>query len=606
MTQSADIVDAPAGERGPITYPWIISDLTKSGLTPEDFRVEPLRSEAELRERLGFTQVGDVRLLDVGGYWLPYPNAPDFYRLKLREPIKMDSGTMRYLSRKGGGNHAYIPHRVQTALESGDPNEPIFITEGEKKAAKATLDGFPCVALAGVWCFKDKHTDFLPELGAHEWEGRRVYIVYDSDASEKPHVREAESRLAKELSGRGAEVYVVRVPGEPDGSKNGLDDFLCRHGAENFRKLVDKARPATEPYKEATPDIRLKPISAKDLPDIEIPETLWGGILYPGCVTQLNAEPGAGKSTVAYNIAGLGAQGRDFVGEPFPRAIKTLYVDLETPQWLRRQKIESICGERPEGFYLLVGNDDLNLARDIDDLISLCKEGKYDLVILDTQSKVLGLRDENDNSEANRVAAMLTRLTRETGAAILLIHHTSKGGNSKDVYRGRGASALAGSVDIVCNLDVLDADTIKLSITKSRVPAEFQSITMLKAGGDRFERVSAEGRHDTETKLIQEAIEELSKSGVKVNQLALIEHFRGRIAEKRLRSLLKRGAGKFWGDTKGENNEWLYAPINSSTGEQADEDKIRFGASATPSSGGTAEPKNEFILDDFDEEAASL
>jgi len=234
---------------------------------------------------------------------------------------------------------------------------------------------------------------------------------------------------------------------------------------------------------------RLNPVSAAELPDVEPPESLWGGLLYPGTVTQLNAEPGAGKSTLAYNLADLGAQGQDFLGEPFPKAIKVLYVDLETPAWLRRTKIETICGELPGRFYLL---DDMSLSRDVGDLISVCKAEKYDLVILDTQAKILDLDNENDNSEANRAGRLLDRIKMETGAAILLIHHTKKGEGGKGVYRGRGASAIAGSVDIVCNLEVLDLDTLKLSVAKTRIPAELSLITMKKLGNDRFERVAIE------------------------------------------------------------------------------------------------------------------
>ena len=258
--------------------------------------------------------------------------------------------------------------------------------------------------------------------------------------------------------------------------------------AERVQKLTEKITELQS--RDTGTGSRLKPVSAADLPDIETPESLWAGLLFPGCITQLNAEPGAGKSTIAYNLAAFGAQGGEFAGEPFSKRIKSLYVDLETPSWLRPFKIDSICGGRPEDFYLL---DTLSIGRDNADLIQLCKSEKYDLVILDTQSKVLGLQDENDNAEGSRAAELLTRLAKETEAAILLIHHTSKSGNNgKDVYRGRGASAIAASVDIVCNLEVLDQDTLKLSIAKSRVPAEFSSLTLRKAGHDRFERVSAE------------------------------------------------------------------------------------------------------------------
>lgn len=239
------------GEQAVVIDQWIIDDLAWSGLTPESFQVEALKGEDELWDRLGFTSIGGTPIMKIGGYWICYPEGG--YRLKLKNPIIDKEGKkgVKYLSPSGKGNKAYILRKVGDVLENGPSDVPIFICEGEKKSAKATIEGFPCLGLSGVWCFKDSKNDFLPELEKYDWVKRRVYIVFDSDVVENPMVRYAEHSLAIELSNRGAEVYIVRLPGEPDGQKNGLDDFLVRHGAENFRKLVDKARPAPESYKEA-------------------------------------------------------------------------------------------------------------------------------------------------------------------------------------------------------------------------------------------------------------------------------------------------------------------------------------------------------------------
>lgn len=289
---------------------------------------------------------------------------------------------------------------------------------------------------------------------------------------------------------------------------------------------------------------RLNPISAADLPDIEPPEALWAGFIYPGGVVQLNGEPGAGKSTLAYGIASHAAQGKDFLGESFSRKLKILYADLETPEWLRREKIEAICGELPRGLELLT---DLDLGRDIDELIGLCRERGYDLIILDTQSKVFVMENENDNAEGNRKAKLLDRLKLETGAAVLLIHHTSKNTEGKSVYRGRGASAIAGSVDIVCNLESLDRDTIKLSVSKSRVPCRFASLTLRKAGNDKFERAESEaGITGINIFQVQDFILDLLSGRVEretpeIIQLAEQEGFSKRTTERSLKRLREAG-----------------------------------------------------------------
>lgn len=228
---------------------WINKDLEKSGLAPENFHIEELNDILELRARLGFSALPDisgnrVKLIEHGGYWILYPNAPNYYRLKLRSPINTKNGTIKYLSPKmeiGHGNKPYILHEVEKLVETYKPDKPIFITEGEKKAAKATLEGFHCIGLSGVWNFKDSENEFLPELHGLNLRYRRCYIVFDSDIFHKVEVQRAELRLAVELINRGSIPLSIRLPNEEDGEKNGLDDYLVRYGKEAFGELVEKA-----------------------------------------------------------------------------------------------------------------------------------------------------------------------------------------------------------------------------------------------------------------------------------------------------------------------------------------------------------------------------
>jgi len=216
---------------------WILDDLSKSGISPSDIRIIPLTNEEELKTYLGFASINGKRIFDIGGYFMPYPNVPGYCRFKLKEKIE----DIKYLSPKGAGNHAYIIASVQKLVNTYSPDKPIFITEGEKKAAKATQDGFPTIALSGVWCFKNNENDFIEELEALKFKYRNCYIVFDSDITEKHNVRHAELRLAVELLNRGSIPLSVRLPNEDDGGKNGLDDFLVRYGKEEFNKLVIQA-----------------------------------------------------------------------------------------------------------------------------------------------------------------------------------------------------------------------------------------------------------------------------------------------------------------------------------------------------------------------------
>jgi len=99
---------------------WILEDLAKSGLTPENFAIEPIIDEKQIKERLGFSMIKDdngnwVKIFDVGGYWVKYPNVENYYRLKLKQKI----GDSKYLSPKGRGNHPYVLPEVKTISTMG-------------------------------------------------------------------------------------------------------------------------------------------------------------------------------------------------------------------------------------------------------------------------------------------------------------------------------------------------------------------------------------------------------------------------------------------------------------------------------------------------------
>lgn len=118
-------------------------------------------------------------------------------------------------------------------------DEPLFITEGEKKAACGCKHGFATLGLGGVWSFKSGVVELIKELAEIEWAQRRVYIVYDSDAISNPGVMLAENRLANELLSRKASVYTIRLP-EGDTGKVGMDDYIVAEGRDAFQKLVDE------------------------------------------------------------------------------------------------------------------------------------------------------------------------------------------------------------------------------------------------------------------------------------------------------------------------------------------------------------------------------
>ncbi|WP_202920858.1 DUF3854 domain-containing protein [Urbifossiella limnaea] len=246
------------------------ADLAKSGLTDATIIAAGLHSildSSRVRELLGdylsrttANKMGACLAfpyLDAAGEPMTFANGDGtqhpFVRLKPSAPRtdkKNKDRKIKYESPAAGPCRAYLPPWTRAAL--ADPTVALLITEGEKKALCADQHGLPCVGLGGVWAWQKKRDrdadgkgtgprELIPDLDGVAWPGRKVFITFDSDLTDKLDVQWAEYHLADVLRQCGADVRVVRLPAEPDGSKNGLDDYLVLHGPDELRKLVAAA-----------------------------------------------------------------------------------------------------------------------------------------------------------------------------------------------------------------------------------------------------------------------------------------------------------------------------------------------------------------------------
>jgi AAA domain len=82
--------------------------------------------------------------------------------------------------------------------------------------------------------------------------------------------------------------------------------------------------------------------------------------------------------------------------------------------------------------------DDLVLA-----LIRKLKGKGYELICIDAIYSVLGDREENNNEDIAQIGALLFKLAKETGAAVVFSHHFSKGAQTgkRGIEKASGAGA---------------------------------------------------------------------------------------------------------------------------------------------------------------------
>lgn len=178
----------------------------ESGINPdvvEARRYRTVKKKAELKG-LGFSDTQRtvpgllIPVYSPSGEIATYQYRPDEPRIKDGKPVRYEtpSGTRMVLD-----VHPFAREML------GNPEVPLLITEGVKKADALVSRGLCAVALLGVWNFRGKNEKGgLTALA--EWETialndyRPVSIVYDSDVMRKPTVYKALVRLKSFLENR--------------------------------------------------------------------------------------------------------------------------------------------------------------------------------------------------------------------------------------------------------------------------------------------------------------------------------------------------------------------------------------------------------------------
>jgi hypothetical protein len=155
------------------------------------------------------------------------------YQYKPDRPRLSEGGTpIKYETCRGSRLVIQVPRRVRRWLKVR--SRRLWITEGAKKALAGAGAGLCIVSLMGVdgWVVREQPKAKAPSEPLPDWDeitlrGRLVFIAFDSDVMTKPEVKGARDRLTAFLRKRGATVVPVHIPNGPDGSKQGLDDYIA-------------------------------------------------------------------------------------------------------------------------------------------------------------------------------------------------------------------------------------------------------------------------------------------------------------------------------------------------------------------------------------------
>ena len=180
-----------------------------------------------------------IRYLDPEGKPYIDSNGDDYIVRRL-----FPTGKPKFKAPKGSGSRPYFsPLMPEGYLDN--INTPLVFIEGPVKVDSCfehIPTGFCFVGLTGTWNTKDcrdekgnwhpdNDTRLLPELKAIPMRGRKIIILFDSDIEDNITVDDAATDIGNWTHKRGEKPHRCTLPSEPNGGKNGADDFLVRHGA---------------------------------------------------------------------------------------------------------------------------------------------------------------------------------------------------------------------------------------------------------------------------------------------------------------------------------------------------------------------------------------
>ena len=230
------------------------------------------------------------------------------------------------------------------------------------------------------------------------------------------------------------------------------------------------------PRQPRTKSRSIRLFTVAELKKLEQPEWLIEGMIPQGSLAVLYGPPAVGKSFLALDWMLSAAKGRAWNSHGVSEGA-SVYVYAEGFGGLtkRIEGWEAANGEASAIAYFVT--EAVQLAPS-DDHVAALLDAVEDLPIVpqlfvfDTLARCAVGVEENSAKEIGIVIDSADKLRQETNAAVLLVHHMRKAGESE-----RGSTALRGAADVMIKLDSTHGSRV-LSCEKMKDASPFESIRL--------------------------------------------------------------------------------------------------------------------------------
>lgn len=354
----------------------------------------------------------------------------------LYQAVRFEPKDFRQRKPDGAGGWSYklngvrrVPYRLPELL-TADPQEQVFIVEGEKDADRLCALGLVATTNAGgAGKWRDEFNDVL--------RGRRVVVIPDNDEPGREHA----SRVAQSLRGAAADVRILSLQNLPP--KGDVSDWLDGGGlVDELLVLAESAPEFVSTDSTPPPKRRLTVVCMADV-EPETVRWLWYPYIPFGKLTILEGQPSLGKSWLTCALASAVSHGRGLPGcEPFePGKVLMLSAEDGIGDTIR-PRLGAVGADTSRVFAVkeLFALDALGMLM----LEEEVAEIRPTLVIIDPLFAYTGGKvDINRANECRAVTAPLAALAEKYGCALVALRHLSKSKGGGDAL-----NAGIGSIDI--------------------------------------------------------------------------------------------------------------------------------------------------------------
>lgn len=311
------------------------------------------------------------------------------------------------------GDVRRVLYRLPELLDA-DPDRNVYVCEGEKDADAFLERGYLATCnVGGAGSWRDEYSEALA--------GRHVCIVQDKDDAGRKHASQVMVSLRKH-GASSVRLFEARV------GKDAFDHFARGYDVEDlvepsFFRPLDFTKPP-------------QPVA-----------WVWDGYIAVGDLALLSGVPGLGKSWVTMGLANAIANGhQEFLGHPV-RNGRVLYFDEENPEDVIVTRMIQKLGHSQHQNLRYISAQGLRLDSHPELLMQEVMLYQPTVIFIDSLARVHA-KEENSVAEMGEILnQVLKPLARDTGAAVILIHHSDKAGHGP-----RGSGDIEAAVDVSVGL----------------------------------------------------------------------------------------------------------------------------------------------------------